>query len=441
MDRSVRAPRGAPPDAPERRRARRPDFLAPDDEPDPFDSTARRPAAKRPRAGASAFSSSTPPRQRRASAQKPGEPQLTLPSMPRMPAQRRDDEAWNEREESQDWQDDDESSPGRLPAPYADEDSDPRMLAAHARARPRERTSARPLSPVRRRQVATALDTLAHPVAPRASASAIAPVPPVPRPSSSGPYLPVALARPAVVRRVRVETQRIARAARNPWTGVRFVFALAAITLAILTATARMGEPAQPLMTHARWSAGGGSLAAAPIASLVRPETQIVQWQLYDSYQQFLDWRGAACSAATTSEVLTAWGVKNAPIGQVIDRMGSDISLDGGLINEHGFQRSAATYGYRADVSHNLTYAQMLYITNQLGLPIIVNVRISYGYYHYFDTGHFLVVTGGDGQGVSIVDSSTYYIHYLPLGVFFSMFTGRTYVIVPKDYQYSVPAI
>ncbi|MFI5274846.1 MAG: hypothetical protein ACHQ4H_17585, partial [Ktedonobacterales bacterium] len=67
--------------------------------------------------------------------------------------------------------------------------------------------------------------------------------------------------------------------------------------------------------------------------------------------------------------------------------------------------------------------------------------RISYGYYHYFDTGHFLVMTGGDDQGVAIVDSSEYYLHYLPLGVFSSMFTGMTTVIVPKAYQYTVPVL
>jgi hypothetical protein len=219
---------------------------------------------------------------------------------------------------------------------------------------------------------------------------------------------------------------------------VRFVIALAALTVALATAHAHAGEPSQPLMM--RWSAGLGSNSAATIASKVLPETQIVQSGLYDSYQQFLDWKGAACSAAVTSEILTAWGLKGATIGKVIDLMGNAISLNGGLISEDGFQRAATHYGYRADISHSLSYKQIMHITNYLGLPVIVNVRISYGYYHYFDTGHFLVVTGGDDQGVMIVDSSTYYIHYLPLSVFFSMFTGRTTLIVPSDYRYTLPS-
>ena len=466
MDRPPRAPRHAPPATPERRprsRAPRPEFLTPDDETgDPFGgSTAHRAAT--PRRGDSSPSPAVTSRHR-AIVSRSGEPQLTLPSMPRLPArQRRGDEhggapreqrTWQEQQEWEDQQewDDWETRRGEPDEPPM-RDLDPPALregtetGAGVRAargslergtgRRRERTSARPLSLMRQRQVADALDVLTRPPAPLGARTGIAPA--LPAPLSGG--VSVALARPRVARRVRTETQRLARAARSPWNAVRFAFALVAITLALLTAAARVGEPLQPLMLHANWSAAGGSRSATPITSLVRPEIQIEQPELYDSYQQFLDWRGAACSAATTSEVLTAWGAKNATIGQVIDRMVPDVSLDGGLINEYGFQRAAAAYGYRADISHNLTYKQMVYITTQLGLPIIVNVRISYGYYHYFDTGHFLVMTAGDDQGVAIVDSSTYYIHYLPLSVFYSMFTNRTYIIVPADYHYSVPAI
>lgn len=271
------------------------------------------------------------------------------------------------------------------------------------------------------------------------------------RPMAVAPRFPMALRRvahtaPAILpgkglparARVRVDTRAIVQSAASPWNGARFVLALLALAMALVTAHAHMGEPSQPLMMH--WTAGLGSSDAATIASKVRPETQIVQSELYDSYQQFLDWKGAACSAAATSEILTAWGAKGATIGRVIDLMGNDISQNGGLISEDGFQRAVSHYGYRSDIRHDLSYKQILYLANDLGVPVIVNVRISYGYYHFFDTGHFLVVTGGDDQGVTIIDSSTYYIHYLPLGVFFSMFTGRTALIVPNDYHYTLPA-
>ena len=83
----------------------------------------------------------------------------------------------------------------------------------------------------------------------------------------------------------------------------------------------------------------------------------------------------------------------------------------------------------------------MLYITNTLHLPLIVNVRISYGFYHFFSGGHFLVMTAGDNQGIRLVDSSLYYVKYMPLSVFNSMFTGRTVLLLPKDYIVNIPSI
>ena len=229
---------------------------------------------------------------------------------------------------------------------------------------------------------------------------------------------------------------RSRRSLGRGWGLLRGVLCVAAVVLALTTAYRGMGEPSQPLMLTFETGAGGHDVAS--VASSVQPETQGMRPDLYDSYAQFQDWWDAACSAATLSEVLTAWGVHGASIGKLIDVMQPDISLYGGLLRASGYQRGASVFGYRADIRYNLTYPQILYIANVLGLPVIVNVRIAYGYYHFFDTGHFLVVTGGDSQGVKIVDSSEYYIHYLPLDVFRSMFTGMTVVIVPSKYDYTI---
>ncbi len=95
----------------------------------------------------------------------------------------------------------------------------------------------------------------------------------------------------------------------------------------------------------------------------------------------------------------------------------------------------------RSEYRDNLSYKQMLYITNTLHLPLIVNVRISYGFYHFFSGGHFLVMTAGDNQGIRLVDSSLYYVKYMPLSVFNSMFTGRTVLLLPKDYIVNIPSL
>jgi hypothetical protein len=129
----------------------------------------------------------------------------------------------------------------------------------------------------------------------------------------------------------------------------------------------------------------------------------------------------------------------------MIDDLGPDLSPYGGLLTQDGFEVVAAKHNMRADVSWSMTYDQMLYLTNVLGIPVIVNFRRAYGYYHFFDGGHFLAVTGGDANGVTIVDSSEYYIKYLPRDTFDGLWqwkgdgSAMTVVMVPEGFQYTLP--
>ena len=237
--------------------------------------------------------------------------------------------------------------------------------------------------------------------------------------------------------RARRATERLIQSARNPWIMARLILALSAAIIGFMHAPSRMGEPSQPLqVAQAQVALSPG----ASITSLVKPETQLKRSDLYDSYAQFQLWGGAACSAAAFSEVLTAYGVHDATIGHEIDEFGKYIDPNWGLLNRHAFAIIAARHGLRADESTSWSYNQIVYVSQQLGLPVIVNVRISYGYYSFFSGGHFLVVVGGDAQGLAIVDSSEYYIHYLPKDVFYQMFTGYTAAIAPASDKYNLPA-
>lgn len=236
--------------------------------------------------------------------------------------------------------------------------------------------------------------------------------------------------------RARRATERLIQSARNPWTVARLILALAASILGFLHAPLQMGEASQPLQVA---QAQVGLLPGASITSLVKPETQLKRPDLYDNYAQFQQWGGAACSAAALSEVLTAYGVRDATIGREIDELGNYISPNWGLLSHHAFAVIAARHGLRADESTSWTYNQIVYVSQQLGIPVIVNVRITYGYYSFFSGGHFLVVVGGDSQGLAIVDSSEYYIHYLPKDVFYQMFTGYSAAIAPADDHYNLP--
>jgi Peptidase_C39 like family len=188
-----------------------------------------------------------------------------------------------------------------------------------------------------------------------------------------------------------------------------------------------VGGPALPLAPFPWASTNGVAAGGAPlrmdgkVVTRVQPMTQMRRVDLYDSRAQFNRWGGSACSAATLAEILTAYGLPHMTIGRMIREMGSDISPQWGLLTYSAFNKVVSRYGLRADVylSNNpLTYKQMLYLTNSLGVPVVVNMRATTGYYHFLSGGHILVMTGGDSKRIRLTDSSLYHIKSLPLSTY-----------------------
>jgi hypothetical protein len=244
------------------------------------------------------------------------------------------------------------------------------------------------------------------------------------------------------MRRVGAATHALAKRARSRWWTVRYLLAVIAAVAALFTTFTAAGQPAD---AHPGFQASASSKRLEIVAQEVRPLTSLLHPEQYDSKAQFDLYSGAACSPSVLAEVLTAWGVPHATIGQMIDDLGSYLSPYDGLLDQQGFEAAAAKHNMRADISWHLTYDQILYLTNVLGIPVIVNFRRDYGYYHYFAGGHFLAVTGGDENGLTIVDSSEYFIKYLPHDVFDGLWqwrgdgTAMTVVVVPQAYQYTLP--
>lgn len=216
-----------------------------------------------------------------------------------------------------------------------------------------------------------------------------------------------------------------------------------------------VGQPGLPLAPFP-WAASNGasgviaSVGSAQtgyrfdgkMASRVQPMTQMKRVDLYDSRAQFNRWAGAACSAASLAEVLTAYGLPHMTIGRIIREMGADISPNWGLLTYSAFNKVVSKYGLRADVylaNNPLSYKQMLYLTNTLGIPVLVNMRATTGYYHYLSGGHILVMTGGTSSRIRLTDSSLYYIKSLPIGTYNAMARPRNVVIVPKNFHYKLP--
>ena len=262
------------------------------------------------------------------------------------------------------------------------------------------------------------------------------------QPAALTPRAAPSARQPALARAPRA-TQALLKRARSPWSLLRTSLALVAVALALGLGLAEAGEPSQPFMA---FQARAESRTALNVAQAVKPLTSLKRPDQYDNPAQFALYSPAACSPSSMAEVLTAWGVPHATIGRMIDDLGPYLSPNWGLLDQEGFQVAAAKEGFRADIYWHLNYNQLLYLSNVAGLPVIVNFRRDWGYYHYFAGGHFLTVTAGDQQGVSIVDSSEYYITYLPRDVFLSLWqwrgdgTAQAVVLVPKDYQYTIPS-
>ncbi|HEX3271290.1 MAG TPA: hypothetical protein VHR15_11620, partial [Ktedonobacterales bacterium] len=184
--------------------------------------------------------------------------------------------------------------------------------------------------------------------------------------------------------RPRLDTRAILRTARKPWSVTRMICIALAITAALITGAMRVGEASQPLMQFDSAAGSGPAVdfiwPVNAVTARVQAQTQGKRPDLYDSVDQFNQWWGAACSAAVLSEVLTAYKVPDITIGKMIDELGPTyISPSGGLLNYEGFNQVAQKHGFRADiyVERHLTLNQIKYLTNTLGIPVIVNVRVS----------------------------------------------------------------
>jgi hypothetical protein len=231
---------------------------------------------------------------------------------------------------------------------------------------------------------------------------------------------------------------------RRMGAGIRYLLVLVAAIVALTTTFAATGQLGA---VFAAFNANATSKHVQVVAEQVHPITSLLHPEQFDSTAQFNSYGGASCSPTVLAEVLTAWGVPNATIGHMIDDLGSYLSPSDGLLDQQGFQVVAAKYGFRADISWHLTYNQMLYLANTLGIPVIVNFRACSGYYYDLCGGHFLVVTRGDQNGVNVVDSSEYYMKYLGRSTFDNLWywrgdgTAMTVVIVPQSYQYTLPNV
>ena len=147
----------------------------------------------------------------------------------------------------------------------------------------------------------------------------------------------------------------------------------------------------------------------------------------YSSTQEYNTWAYSACSAAAMTEVINAYGhhYHITDILKVESQLG-EITPQLGLLEDVGIQRTAAHFGFTTTWGYKLSLDQIIDIANH-GRPVIISFPPS-----RYPQGHIVVVTGGNGQAVTLADSSLYNRHSIARTLFMQWWGGFSAIVTPN---------
>jgi hypothetical protein len=148
----------------------------------------------------------------------------------------------------------------------------------------------------------------------------------------------------------------------------------------------------------------------------------------YSSTAEYNMWADAACSTATMTEVMDAYGHSY----RVTDVLKVEVGLNQitpqlGLLSSNGIDVTVAKFGFQTTHLSNATLDQVIQIANQ-GRPVIVSFppdRVA--------GGHILIVRGGTASQVYLADSSLLNQTEMTRSAFLSLWEGFAVVVTPKS--------
>lgn len=149
--------------------------------------------------------------------------------------------------------------------------------------------------------------------------------------------------------------------------------------------------------------------------------------QYYNSYQLNV-WSYSSCSGIAMEMVMNAYGrhLIAADVLQVEQNLGV-WNTQLGLLREDGIAMTAAHFGFDASANHTRTIQEIVAIANK-GAPVIVSVRDR----TYYPNGHIFVIKGGDGQYISVADSSPQNFKRMSYPMFMGMWQTFNAVLTPR---------
>jgi hypothetical protein len=147
----------------------------------------------------------------------------------------------------------------------------------------------------------------------------------------------------------------------------------------------------------------------------------------YNSQSDYDTWAYSACSTASLTEVLDAYGrhYDIADVLKVESNIGA-ITPELGLTSDAGIASTAAQFGFQTSWNDNWTLDQVINTANA-GQPVITGWPPS-----LYDGGHIVVVTGGDAENVYLADSSLWDRQVISRTQFLQWWAGFAAVVTPE---------
>jgi hypothetical protein len=146
----------------------------------------------------------------------------------------------------------------------------------------------------------------------------------------------------------------------------------------------------------------------------------------YANTQQYAEYWQSACSAASMTAVLNAYGHHY----HIADILKQEIAVNGisssqGMLDNYAIDRTVEKFGFHAKHLNITSIADL--VNQSKSVPIIVDFPPS-----RWAGGHILVVNGGDETYVSLIDSSSLKMQKMSYASFAKYWAGYAVLIQPN---------
>lgn len=149
----------------------------------------------------------------------------------------------------------------------------------------------------------------------------------------------------------------------------------------------------------------------------------------YNSTDEYNTWWPSACSAASMTEIVNAYGKHNYRVTDILKEELSvhEIAADAGLLEPHGIDKTLTHFNFTTRWLNNPSVDDLVNTANS-GTPVIINFPP-----YRWAGGHLLVAIGGNKDYVYLADSSRLNMRAMDRKTFLKYWVGFAVVATPSS--------